>query len=167
MSVSKLAAPRRGFTIIEMLIVIVVIAILALIVIPRLINASDRARAATYYDNVNQLTKGVESFRNDCDVYPSTLSDLNADAVTGGTLNVSAATIAYTGWNAANFHGPYLMTNNGISQTDGQELPLNPYVDNRQTVNQVVTAHWSYVSNGGVSYTPIVGYSTFVPPSGY
>jgi len=159
-----LAARRKGFTLIEMLIVIVVIAILALIVIPRLMNAADRARGATYRSNLAMMQTALEQFHADCGVYPATLTDLYATAVTGATYNVSTTTTGYTNWSSANFNGVYLKASNGISATIF--LPVNPYVT--QLATPTIASNWTYTpivtSNSATDYT-LVGVLT--PPSGY
>ena len=160
MLAQKLAARRRGFTLIELLIVIVVIAILALIVIPRLMNAGDRARSATYHDNINQISKALEVFHNDMGCYPATgdLTDLGANTI--GTVVTPTTTAGFT---ASNFHGPYLTSANGIG---GSGLPLNPYVVSSDTT---VADHWTYaaVAATGTSPATYTLAGTVLPPSGY
>lgn len=130
-----------------------------LIVVPRLINAGDRARSADYHDNLNQITKGVESFKNDVGVYPAVLDDLYANAV--GNLNHD--TTRLPGFTANDWHGPYLVAADSISPTI--LLPKNPYVEGETTV----AAHWIYVMipatvNDPTTYT-LTGAA--VPPPGY
>jgi type II secretion system protein G len=137
-------ASRRGFTLIELLIVIVVIAILALIVIPRVINASDRAREAARDANLHMINNALEQFRTDIGVYPSELVDLSAAA----EGSVAAATKAYTGYVAAGFHGPYLNVKTGDVGDTG--IPANPY---KATTDTTLANHWTYTPSAGSDYT--------------
>ena len=83
---SKLARTRKGFTLIEMLIVIVVIAILALIVIPRLLGAGRRAKESALRGDLQQLRNAIQQFEADCGDFPLTLDQLvaaNGAAIAG------------------------------------------------------------------------------------
>ena len=63
MAVRALTSRRRGgFTLIEMLVVTVVIAVLALLVIPRAMGARRRAKGAQLRGNLKQLRDRVEHF---------------------------------------------------------------------------------------------------------
>lgn len=66
---------RRGFTIVELLIVIVVIAILAAITIVAYNGIQQRARDASRKQAVAQILKGLELYYTDKGTYPTTSSD--------------------------------------------------------------------------------------------
>ena len=106
----------KGFTLIEMLIVIVVIAILALIVIPRLLGAGRKAKEASLHGDLHQLRNAVQQFEADTGDYPAALADIMAAKPgpdTGGN-GIALDTTAY--------EGPYLHTaDNG--------LPKDPFTD--------------------------------------
>ncbi|MHB9133264.1 MAG: type II secretion system protein [Armatimonadota bacterium] len=130
---------RRGFTLIEMLIVIVVIAILALIVIPRLMSAGRKAKEATLKANLQQLRNAIGQFEADCGVYPTNLNDLVAGSETQ---------LATTGIPNGSYKGPYLTIGGGVA---GSGLPLNPFGPvNSTTAN--ITDHWT-LSGGTVTST--------------
>ena len=149
---------HRGFTLVELLIVIVVIAILALIVIPRLMTASDRARSATYTANLNQIVKGLEAFKNDTGVYPSCLEDLYAIS----TPTLTSATKGFPNYSPTNFHGPYLISATPINDT--VPLPPNPYYAN--TASSRAEDNWKYtVASDGSGYTELDGGSSQLEPS--
>jgi general secretion pathway protein G len=59
---------RRGFTLIEMLIVIVIISVLALIVIPRLMGAGRKAKEAALRGDLHQIRNAIQQFEADCGV---------------------------------------------------------------------------------------------------
>ena len=113
---------HKGFTLIEMLIVIVVIAILALIVIPRLLGAGRKAKEATLRGDLHQLRNAVQQFEADCGDYPLALGDLQtkpADGTNGG----GGVSLDVNGW-----QGPYLRTPDG-------GLPVDPFT---------TAADWDY-----------------------
>ena len=95
-----------GFTLVEVLIVILVIAVLAAIVIPRLLGAGRRAREASLRATLKELRDSVALFQGDCGVYPHSLSHIMA------TTRPS-----YT--NPGDYRGPYLTTPDG-------NLPIDP-----------------------------------------
>ena len=123
---SRLASRKsKGFTLIEMLIVIVVIAILALIVIPRLLGAGRKAKEASLKGDLHQLRNAIQQFEADCGDYPLALQDL-IDKPAAGTQGGQDIDIDETAW-----QGPYLRTADG-------GLPKDPFQD------QTLAADWGY-----------------------
>jgi general secretion pathway protein G len=118
----------KGFTLIEMLIVIVVIAILALIVIPRLLGAGRKAKEATLRGDLHQLRNSVQQFEADCGDYPSALDELMTQP-SAGTTGGTGIALDVNGW-----QGPYLRTPDG-------NLPEDPFTESGTT--------WSYTSSTG------------------
>lgn len=148
MSFSKFAARRRGFTLIEMLIVIVVIAILALIVIPRIMGAARRAKESTLRGNLHEIRTAVGHFEADCGCYPASLQDLlltKANEPTAGIDDAGTSVPIPSG----SYEGPYFTVGGGLA---GSGMPVNPFqttAANKDNINDVGT-HWTY-TNGRVS----------------
>jgi general secretion pathway protein G len=114
---SRLSSRKsKGFTLIEMLIVIVVIAILALIVIPRLLGAGRKAKEASLKGDLHQLRNAIQQFEADCGDYPAALIDLVTKP--SDTSGGSGLDLDLTAW-----QGPYLRT----SQPD--TLPKDPFTN--------------------------------------
>jgi general secretion pathway protein G len=118
----------KGFTLIEMLIVIVVIAILALIVIPRLLGAGRKAKEASLRGDLHQIRNAVQQFEADCGDYPSSLDEL-MNAPAAGTTGGTGVALDVTGW-----QGPYLRTADDL-------LPKDPFTDS--------STSWSYTASTG------------------
>jgi prepilin-type N-terminal cleavage/methylation domain-containing protein len=76
---------RRGFTLVEMLMVIIVIGILAALLLVALRAARTRARVAAIKMEVNQLAMAMERYKQDYGEYPPDFSDVATTAANGGT----------------------------------------------------------------------------------
>lgn len=115
----------KGFTLIEMLIVIVVIAILALIVIPRLLGAGRKAKEAALRGDLRQLRNAIQQFEADCGDYPAALTQLQTAPSGNGGNGIALDAV---GW-----QGPYLRTPDGA-------LPKDPFTGNNT---------WTYTAAPG------------------
>jgi general secretion pathway protein G len=76
----------RGFTLIELMVVIVILGILAAVVAPKIIGRSDDAKIADAKVQIRNLETGLKLYKLDNGVYPSTeqgLQSLVAKPTTG------------------------------------------------------------------------------------
>jgi type IV pilus assembly protein PilA len=95
---------RKGFTLIELMVVIAIIIILAAIAIPNYLKMTERAKRSRLSADMATLATVLETFKTDWGIYPiaSSGQDVSADtnvhrelAGTGaGTSNISTATNA-------------------------------------------------------------------------
>ena len=67
---------KRGFTLIELMIALAIIAILAAISIPRFMVARYRAYLSACLVNERNIATALESYRNDNRVYPAAMATL-------------------------------------------------------------------------------------------
>jgi general secretion pathway protein G len=67
---------QSGFTLLELLIVIVIIGILALLIIPNITSAPKKARDTKRKTDITTVRKGLEEYFVNNNVYPNALSDL-------------------------------------------------------------------------------------------
>lgn len=126
---------KRGFTLVEILIVVIILGILAAIVIPQFTNASNDARNNSVSSTLQTLRSQIELFKiQHNDTPPATTGMwtllLNASNTTGTTNTTANATYPF---------GPYL-----------QAAPVNP-VNGQSAVATAAATNvgWVYnVTNG-------------------
>ena len=63
---------RRGFTLIELMVVIAIIIILAAVAIPNYLNMTERAKKSRVASDMATVATALETFRTDWSVYPGT-----------------------------------------------------------------------------------------------
>lgn len=90
----------RGFTIVELLTVIVIIGILAGIAVPKYLSMKERAHMAEEISDLRNTTTAQESYFHDHNVYASnsTLLYPSFQPTAGNTLTIFEATTS--GWSA-------------------------------------------------------------------
>ena len=69
---------QSGFTLIEIMVVVVIIGILASVVVPRIMDNPDKARTAKAKHDIRSLESALDIYRLDNFVYPTTDQGLEA-----------------------------------------------------------------------------------------
>ncbi len=69
---------RRGFSLIEIMIVIIILGLLAGLVLPKLMGQADKAKKKIVCIQMHSLKDSLKNFKLDNGVYPSTEEGLNA-----------------------------------------------------------------------------------------
>lgn len=91
----KINRPQKGFTLIELMLVVIIIGALSAMVLPRLVGRSEQARtSATRADIKANIATGLKLYELDNGAFPTTDEGLNA------LFSQSAS--------AGNWNGPYL-----------------------------------------------------------
>ena len=121
---------RPGFTLVELLIVIIVIAVLAAIAIPKFVNSSERSKEASLHADLKLVRNAIQLFNNDTGYYPALLTDLAASAAPASGKDSTGTTQSIT---ASNWKGPYLTT----VPTDPVSTAALTYSVTSPTVGQV------------------------------
>jgi general secretion pathway protein G len=95
---------QRGFTLVELLVVIVVLAVLAAIVLPKFMDSSTRSKESSLKTDLKLLRNAITLFQADIGKYPNTLADL-AQTDKTAVKDQDGAVVK-----AADWHGPYIET---------------------------------------------------------
>lgn len=69
---------QRGFTLIEILVVIVILAILGALVVPKIMNRPDKARVVAARQDVQAIVQALKLYKLDNGSYPTTEQGLQA-----------------------------------------------------------------------------------------
>ena len=122
----------RGFTLVELLIVVIILAILAAIVVPQFADSANDARQSAFSTDLGNMRAVVELYRQQHGTYPGAAAATAATCVNGASVVAAAGAAAFdaqltnytnaagqacTGFDAAQFRfGPYLR----------EGIPANP-----------------------------------------
>jgi general secretion pathway protein G len=75
---SRAARLPRGFTLVEIMVVVVILGILAVLIVPRVVGRTDEARAVAAKQDVAAIMQALKLYRLDNGRYPSTEQGLAA-----------------------------------------------------------------------------------------
>ncbi|MGO4331332.1 type II secretion system protein [Cupriavidus sp. 2TAF22] len=72
----RLARPARGFTLVELLVVLAIVALLLTLAVPRYFHSIDIARETVLVDNLATARATIDKFYGDTGRYPESLEEL-------------------------------------------------------------------------------------------
>ena len=81
----------RGFTLIELMIVVVILGVLATIALPRIMDRPEQARRTKAAVDIRNIESALALFKTDTGRYPTTAEGLNALVVNPGIPNYNAS----------------------------------------------------------------------------
>jgi general secretion pathway protein G len=168
---------QKGFTLVELLIVVIILAILAAIVVPQFASSTDDAKLSSLDSTLSNMRSAIDLYRQQHTAYPGDVTAVPTACT--GTAGVA------TGGNLATFYEQLSMYTNAAGQACSKQdagfdygpylkkvpMPANPITDDA-TVNVVATGDlvmtgdasgkgWKYDTKTGKF---IADDNRFVPP---
>ena len=155
---------QSAFTLVELLIVVIILAILAAIIVPQFTEATDDATQAAYDTNIANIRSAIDLYRQQHDEYPGEVTSTGATCITGAAVAgavgepaflaqlrnyTNRAGLACTGTDPNEFrYGPYLK----------DDLPVNPLgTSNAVTVVSTGILGLTSGSTGGWRFDSVTG----------
>jgi general secretion pathway protein G len=126
---------KKGFTLVELLIVIIIIAVLAAIAIPKFSNSSMRSKESSLRANLKLVRNAIDLFRADTGAFPATMAGLTASTTVGLSAAAATCTVAATDW-----RGPYLQAV-PVDPVSGSALTYGTTTANVGTVTSSATGN--------------------------
>ena len=127
-----MSSKRGGFTLVEILIVVVILGILAAIVIPQFTNASESAKVSSLISQLQTIRSQLELFQVQ---HNGNYPDLSDTTNPWGPLTAASSADHTTGVDSdGGDFGPYL-----------QQPPVNPFT-NSSSIGTAATDGWNYSS---------------------
>lgn len=122
---------NRGFTLIEVMIIVSILGILAGIIIPQFTSAADTSKLGTLKTNLATIRAQIEMYKFEHnEAYPTSAAALVDQLTLASTPDGSTAAIGTAGFNL----GPYL-----------QQFPSNPFTDaNSVGAGSIGSSDWFY-----------------------
>jgi general secretion pathway protein G len=129
---------KSGFTLVEILIVVVILGILAAIVIPQFTQASTEAKTNSLMSNLQTVRSQIQLYKvQHNDDLPGTVSGVTfADSMTKKTTVTGAL-------DTSGAYGPYL-----------QQIPKEPFTESATVGDSTATTGWCYSSSNGNFWAP-------------
>ena len=117
-------APKSGFTLIEMLIVVVVIGILAAIAVPNYARMREKTFVATVTSDLKNMASLQEVYHGNHQVYTNDPADLDMTITSGVIITINEAD--GTGWAATGAHTALMPAQCGIYFGSGTAANATP-----------------------------------------
>lgn len=103
---------RRGFTLPEVLVTVTIVAVLAAVMVPAVINQVGKGDVPAVGGDLGAIRTGITTFAADTRKFPRTLTHLSGTALSATAVDIDS--VAYGVDAAASYNGPYLATAGGV-----------------------------------------------------
>ena len=114
---------KNGFTLVELLAVIVILAIILLIAVPNVIGIIDKAKKDSYCSTAKMAYKAVEYFKLQ---EPDAINAIPSDGKLVITFDGTSAVVTYTGTGADALTAPNFTNLDGIERFASGTLEIAP-----------------------------------------
>ncbi|MCK4411938.1 MAG: prepilin-type N-terminal cleavage/methylation domain-containing protein [Candidatus Eisenbacteria sp.] len=150
---SRRSSPRSGFTLVELLIVVIILGVLAAIAIPQFTSNTEDARISALDTNLSEMRNAVELYYHQHSAtYPGANRYDNGAAVTTTaqadtsflkqlTLYTAATGVTSTSKDATHKYGPYIK----------KAMPANPYNSSNEATCDITETDITQVAAAGTA----------------
>ncbi len=136
----------KGFTLVELLIVVIILAILAAIIVPQFSAATDDADQAAYDTNIGNIRAAVDLYRQQHSVYPGDVAASGGVCVNGAPVAAAAGEPAFQ----AQLKNYTDAAGDACTGTDPNQFRYGPYLKSDLPVNPLGTVNTLTVVNAGI-----------------
>ena len=147
MFAGKLGRPARGFTLVELLIVVIILSILTVMVVPQFARSANEAKFSALDTNLAALRSATELYYQQHGAYPSILASAGGIPPAGGTAGTGAADTAQA------FMEQLTMYSNAAGQTathGDANYKYGPYLRRGLPVEPISNSAAVEISTAGV-----------------
>jgi len=154
---SKSSKRQSGFTLVELLIVAIILAILAAIIVPQFASTTTDATESALRANVTGMRSAIDLYRQQHGEYPGV-----ATAVPDATVTCTGTAGTGTGGNQATLQSQLTLysNRNGMScSAAGTDFPFGPYIQEDTLPTNPITGSGvvAIVTDGDLNMTPATG----------
>ena len=137
---------KRGFTLVELLIVVIILAILAAIIIPQFTGATDDANQAAYDTNVANIRAAIDLYRQQHSAYPGAVTSSGGTCVNGTAVVGAVGEAAFI----AQLRNYTNAAGQACTGTDPNEFKYGPYLKDDLPDNPLGTTNTVTIVTAGV-----------------
>ncbi len=113
---------QDGFTLVELLLVMVILAVLAMVVVPKFSGRSEQAKVTAAKTDIANLEVAIDAFEVDCSRYPTAEEGIDALVRQPAGLTEWKGPYLKRGVPADPWHKPYVYRCPGQHNTNGYDL---------------------------------------------
>jgi len=146
-------SPQAGFTLVELLIVVVILGVLAAVAIPQFTSNTEDAKLSALDTNLSEMRNAIELYYHQHGAtYPgakkftdgsvvTVVADADTSFVKQLTLYSAATGVTSVTKDATHKYGPYIK----------KELPLNPYNEKKDVLCDIATTDITSVASNSAT----------------
>lgn len=137
---------EAGFTLVELLIVVIILAILAAIIIPQFSAATDDANQSAYDTNIANIRSAVDLYRQQHNAYPGSVTSTGGTCISGAAVTGAVGQAAFI----AQLRNYTNAAGEACTGTDPNEFKYGPYLQDDLPVNPLGTVNTLTVVSTGI-----------------
>ena len=137
---------QSGFTLVELLIVVIILAILAAIIVPQFTAATDDATQSAYDTNISNIRSAIDLYRQQHQEYPGAVISGGGTCINGSAVVGAVGSAAFI----AQLRNYTNTAGEACTGTDPNEFVYGPYLKDDLPVNPLGTNNTLTVVSTGI-----------------